>query len=170
MQARRSRFAASVSGGAREHDSGSSGEGRRAKSGCSERLAERSRREEAHVVRAGIEVGLERAAAEAEPKAPERSVTGRRKQQPPSPRAQHTAHLAKETQQVLDVLEHLARPNNIERLVSEGQLFRASQHELDPGMAPARERQRRLSHVTARYERAMRRKLPREVAQPATQI
>ena len=94
---------------------------------------------------------------------------GGRREQEGSAGSKDAADLREQAQPILNVLEHLARPNDIERLVSEGQLF-PCQHELDRRGARSSPPQGLLRDVAARHDRPVLGQRRRELPQAATEI
>ena len=91
-----------------------------AKPGVGEQRAQRARREEAQVVGAGVEVLLERVPAQRERGQRDAAVVRRRHEQAAAP-AQHAADVGEKPDDIRDVLEHLAGPHDVERVLVERQ-------------------------------------------------
>lgn len=74
----------------------------------------------------------------------------RRRQQQPAAGCQHAPHLREPAGRVRDVLDHLAAPNELERVLIEGERsFDRDEAEIEIGMPGARPAQRSLRHLHA---------------------
>jgi hypothetical protein len=132
--------------------------------GCAERLCG----EEADVVGAGVEVGFERLAAQADLQALQRAVVGGRYEEQ-AMGFQDSVDLGEQAEDVLDVLEDLTRPDDVEDAVRKRE-FLPTLHELESRMALSRKADGFTGHIATRRPRTMLDQRGGEVAQPAPQV